>query len=52
MKNQNYPKKTMLSIFLSNISKNFTALFESGNKKEFQRLKNFISSNQNSKSLN
>jgi hypothetical protein len=44
MKNQDHPKKTVLSMFLSTLSKNFIALFESGEKKEFQRLKDFISS--------
>jgi hypothetical protein len=44
MKNQVYQKKTVLSLFFSNLSKNFIALFETGNKKEFQRLKDFITS--------
>ncbi|MEO8765580.1 MAG: hypothetical protein ABI416_14875 [Ginsengibacter sp.] len=44
MKTQVYQKKTVFSVFLSNLSKNFIALFESGDKKEFQRLKDFISS--------
>jgi hypothetical protein len=44
MKNQVSQKKTVLSVFFSNLSKNFVALFESGDKKEFQRLKDFISS--------
>ncbi len=44
MKNQIDPKKTVLSMFISNLSKNFIALFESGNKKEFQRLKDYITS--------
>ena len=42
MKNQVYQKKTALSVFFHTLSKNFVALFESGNKKEFQRLKDFI----------
>ncbi len=42
MKNQVYPRKTFLSLLFSNFSKNFLSLFESGNKKEFQRLKDFI----------
>ena len=44
MKNQVYQKKTALSVFFSTLSKNFIALFESGNKKDFQRLKDFITS--------
>jgi len=44
MKNEVYQKKTVLSQFFSNLSKNFIALFETGNKKDFQRLKDFISS--------
>ncbi|MGH2566685.1 MAG: hypothetical protein ACRDE5_19345 [Ginsengibacter sp.] len=44
MKNQVYQKKTAISLFFSYFSKNIVALFESGNKKEFQRLKDFISS--------
>lgn len=44
MKNQVYQKKTVFSVFFSNLSKNFIALFESGNKKDFQRLKDFITS--------
>jgi hypothetical protein len=44
MKTEVYQKKTVLSLFFSNLSKNLVALFESGDKKEFQRLKDFISS--------
>jgi hypothetical protein len=44
MKNQVYQKKTAFSVFFNTLSKNFIALFESGNKKEFQRLKDFITS--------
>lgn len=44
MKNQIDQKKTVFSMFISNLSKNFIALFESGNKKEFQRLKDYITS--------
>lgn len=44
MKNQMEQRKTVLSVFISNLSKNFIALFESGNKKEFQRLKDYITS--------
>ena len=42
MKNPVYPRKTLLSLFFSNFSKGFLSLFESGNKKDFQRLKDFI----------
>jgi|GEM_PF-1115098 len=44
MKNQVYQKRSVFSLFFSQITKNFVALFESGNKKEFQRLKDFITS--------
>ena len=46
MKNQVYQnqRKQHFSMFFSTLSKNFIALFESGNKKEFQRLKDFITS--------
>ncbi len=44
MKIQVYQKRTQLSIFLSHMSRNFVALFESGNKREFQRLKDYITS--------
>jgi hypothetical protein len=44
MKNQVYPRKSVVSAFFSNLAKNFVALFESGNKREFQRLKDFITS--------
>lgn len=44
MKNQVYQRRSVFSIFFSQIAKNFVALFESGNKKEFQRLKDFITS--------
>jgi len=44
MKNQDYQHKSALSLFFSHLAKNFIALFESGNDKEFQRLKDFISS--------
>jgi len=44
MKNHVYQKKTAFSMFFHTLSKNFIALFESGNKKEFQRLKDFITS--------
>jgi hypothetical protein len=44
MKNQVYDKKPTFSVFFNNLSKNFIALFESGNKREFQRLKDFITS--------
>jgi hypothetical protein len=44
MKNQDYEKRTALSLFFNYLAKNFVALFESGNKREFQRLKDFITS--------
>ena len=44
MKTDVYQKRTLLSTFLSNLQRNFIALFESGNKREFQRLKDFITS--------
>lgn len=44
MKNQNHQSKTAFSLFFSHLAKNFIALFESGNNREFQRLKDFISS--------
>lgn len=44
MKNRVYQRKSTLSVFFSNLVKNFAALFESGNKREFQRLKDFITS--------
>ncbi|HVZ95280.1 MAG TPA: hypothetical protein VG847_00290 [Chitinophagaceae bacterium] len=44
MKKNANQKKSAFSLFFSHLSKNFLALFESGNKKEFQRLKDFISS--------
>jgi hypothetical protein len=44
MKNQSYQGKSALSLFFSHLAKNFVALFESGNKRDFQRLKDFITS--------
>jgi len=44
MKNQDYQNPTALSLFFSHLAKNFVALFESGNQREFQRLKDFITS--------
>jgi hypothetical protein len=44
MKNHVYQKRSALSLYLNDLAKNFIALFESGNKREFQRLKDFISS--------
>jgi hypothetical protein len=44
MKNESYENKTVLSVFFKNLAKNFAALFESGSKREFQRLKDFITS--------
>jgi hypothetical protein len=44
MKNNGYQRKSAFSVFFSQLAKNFVALFESGNKREFQRLKDFITS--------
>lgn len=44
MKNQAYHQKSLFSNFWSHFVKNFKLMFESGNKREFQRLKDFISS--------
>jgi len=44
MKNDAYESKSAFSVFFKHLAKNFAALFESGNKKEFQRLKDFITS--------
>jgi hypothetical protein len=44
MKNNAYESKSAFSMFCKNLAKNFVALFESGNKREFQRLKDFITS--------
>ena len=44
MRNQVYQNRAFITRFLNNFSKNFIALFESGNKREFQRLKDFIAS--------
>jgi len=44
MKNNAYESKSAFSIFLKNFTRNFVALFESGNKRDFQRLKDFITS--------
>jgi hypothetical protein len=44
MKNQSYQGKSAVSLFFSHLAKNFIAFFESGNKREFQRLKDFIAS--------
>lgn len=44
MKNDAYGSKSAFSVFFKNLTKNFVALFESGNKREFQRLKDFITS--------
>ena len=43
MKNQNQ-HRTAFSLFFSQLAKNFSALFASGNNREFKRLKDFISS--------
>lgn len=44
MKNQVYQKRSNFSRFMGELMRNFAALFESSDKKEFQRLKNFIAS--------
>ena len=44
MKNNAYESKTVFTIICKNLAKNFVALFESGNKREFQRLKDYITS--------
>ena len=45
MKNIAYDEReTAFSIFIKHLANNFIALFESGNKREFQRLKDFITS--------
>lgn len=43
MKNQ-YTKKSLFGQFFGHVMKNLAALFESSDKREFQRLKNFIAS--------
>lgn len=44
MKNNAPISKSAFSVFFKHLTKNFVALFESGNKREFQRLKDFITS--------
>jgi hypothetical protein len=44
MKIQAYEKKSAFSVFLVQLSKHLSELFESENKREFQRLKDFITS--------
>jgi len=44
MKNQVRQKKTVLAELFTYFAKNFAAFFESSNKREFQRLKDFITS--------
>ncbi len=44
MKNLNHQHRTFFSRFWAELIKNVNALFESSEKKEFQRLKNFIAS--------
>ncbi len=44
MKDRVNKRRTFLSVYFNSLIKNFTALFESGNKREFQRLKDFITS--------
>ncbi len=44
MKNQVYTKRSFFARFIGGLMKNFSSLFESSDKREFQRLKNFIAS--------
>jgi len=44
MKTKTTQHRLLLTSLLSKFSKNFTTLFESGSKKDFQRLKDFIAS--------
>lgn len=44
MKNRVYKKRSAVRRYVDELLKNFAALFESSDKKEFQRLKNFIAS--------
>lgn len=44
MKNRIYKRPTAFTRFTNELLKNFSAFFESSDKKEFQRLKNFIAS--------
>ncbi|MEO5502023.1 MAG: hypothetical protein ABIR31_11335 [Ginsengibacter sp.] len=44
MKSQVYQKKTLISLMINGFIKNFVALFENNNKRDFQRLKDFITS--------
>jgi hypothetical protein len=44
MKSKTTQHRLLLTSILSKVTKNFTTLFESGSKKDFQRLKNFIAS--------
>lgn len=44
MKNHVYHKPSALNRYVNKLMKNFVALFESSDKREFQRLKNFIAS--------
>jgi hypothetical protein len=44
MKTKVNSQKLSISLLMSNLSKKFVMLFESGSKKDFHRLKNFISS--------
>jgi len=44
MKNHDYKKQSGFRRFFAEIVKNLTSLFESSDRKEFMRLKNFIAS--------
>jgi hypothetical protein len=44
MKTKTSQHRLLLTSLLSKFSKNFAMLFESGSKKDFQRLKDFITS--------
>ena len=44
MKSKINQQRLAITSLLSKFSKNFTTLFESGSKKDFQRLKDFITS--------
>ncbi len=44
MKNQVYQKRSLFVRFFTWFSRNASAMFESNDKREFQRLKNFIAS--------
>jgi len=44
MKTKVNSQKLSLALFMSNLTKKFAMLFEDGSKKDFHRLKNFITS--------